>query len=220
MRYLLAFSVGLAAASARADEPTLTLFDGKSLDGWVIDGPKEVKDKAGTVTPNWQVRDGFIVGGGSFGFLRYDKKQFADFALHVEYRLEKGGNSGLGIRTGVFDPKKSRETRPSFFSYEIQILDDAGLPANEHCSGSLYRYVAPKKIAVKASPAWNTYDVECVGPRITITINGELVIDFDQTTKPELKDKPLKGYVCLQSHSKQVEFRSVRLREIKPTRGQ
>jgi hypothetical protein len=144
----------VTTAAARADE-FRDLFDGKSLDGWVVDGPKV--DKAGK--PVWAVRDGMIVGSGTiFGFLRYDRQKFGDFALRVEYRFAPAttakdrGNSGLGIRTCVFDAKKSQATRPSFAAYEIQLLDDAGKPANEHGSGSLYRYAAPKANPVKPAP--------------------------------------------------------------------
>jgi hypothetical protein len=212
----LVLAVALSAGSDRpAEGPSRELFNGKDFTGWVIDGPKEFKEKGtGKVKPNWFVRDGSIVAGGSFGFLRYDR-EFSDFALHLEFRLEKGGNGGLGIRTTVFDPKKSRETRPSFYCYEIQLQDDFGKSADEHCSGSLYRYVAPKVNAVKPAGEWNTVDVECIGPHIKVTINGQLVQDVDQTTIPRIKDKPLKGYVCVQSHSKEVEYRNVRVREIK-----
>jgi hypothetical protein len=210
-------AAAVCVAAAPADDGFRDLFNGKDLDGWMIDGPKELKDRTtGQTRANWQVRDGMIVGAGAYGFLRYDRQQFRDFAFRVEYRLEKGGNSGLGVRTCVYDPKKSRETRPSYYSYEIQLLDDAGKSPDKHCSGSLYRYVAPKEIAVKPSPEWNEVEVECVGPRVRVTINGKRVIDVDQTTIPEIKSKPLTGYVCLQSHSKQVEFRRVRVKEIKP----
>jgi hypothetical protein len=113
--------VAAAAPTARpADDGFRDLFNGKDLDGWVIDGPREVRDRAtGQTRPNWQVRDGMIVGGGAFGFLRYERQQFRDFVFRAEYRLEKGGNSGLGIRTRAFDPKQSTATRPSFYSYEI-----------------------------------------------------------------------------------------------------
>jgi hypothetical protein len=209
--------VAFAPIARPAGDGFRELFNGRDLDGWAIDGPTEFKDKAtGQTRPNWQVRDGHIVGAGAYGFLRYDRQQFGDFDFRVEYRLEKDGNSGLGIRTRVFDPKQSTATRPSFYSYEVQLLDDAGKPANKHCSGSLYRYVAPKEVAVKPSPEWNAVEVECAGPRIKVTINGKQVVDVDQTTVPEIKDKPLRGYVCLQSHSKQVEFRRVRIKEIKP----
>src|SRR5262249_14507327 len=108
-----------------------------------------------------------------------------DFAFHVEYRMTKPlkgtCNSGIGIRTVPFDPKRSKATRPSYAAYEIQLLDDAGKPPNKHGSGSLYRYVAPSANPVKPAPEWNTVDVECVGPRIRIWINGQKVIDADQS---------------------------------------
>src|SRR4051794_12195554 len=60
------------------------LFNGKDLDGWVVEGPKQ--DKEGNA--NWSVRDKTIVClGKGFGFLRYDQQQFGNFALRVEYRF-------------------------------------------------------------------------------------------------------------------------------------
>src|SRR5262249_13645596 len=95
----LTLIVGVAAAvsvaAAPADDGFRDLFNGKDMDGWVIDGSREFKDRTtGQTRANWQVRDGMIVGGGAYGFLRYDQQQFRDFAFRVEYRLEKDGNSG------------------------------------------------------------------------------------------------------------------------------
>ena len=208
------------------------LFNGKNLDGWIVEGP--TKDKEGK--PMWSVADGTIVClGKGFGFLRYDKQQFGDFALRVEYRFappsktNPRGNSGLGIRTIPFDPKQSTLTRPSYASFEIQLLDDAGKPASDHGTASLYRYLGPTKNVVKPAPEWNTIEVECVGPRIKITMNGTQILDADQTTLPDLKgkpkgvaapkDKPLRGYVCLQSHTGKVEFRKAQIREIPKKAG-
>lgn len=192
------------------------LFNGKDFTGWVIDGPKEYKDKTdgNKVKPLWTVQDGVIkTTGNGFGFLRFDK-QFADFVFHVEYRMvkEKDVNSGLGIRTTVFDPKKSTETRPSFYSYEVQLLDDSTQAPGNHTTASLYRYIAPTKMAHKPAPEWNTIEVECVGPKIRVNMNGTDVLSFDQSTHEKLKTKPVSGYVCLQSHSKQVEFKNVKLK--------
>jgi hypothetical protein len=204
--------------SARADE-AVELFNGKDLAGWVAEGATEYKED-GKTKSMWTVRDGLLVTAGKgFGFLRWDKQQFADFSLHVEYRMTAKANSGIGIRTVPYDPDKTLATRPSFACYEVQLLDDAGQPATRYGSGSLYRYVAPKANPVKPAGEWNAVDVECVGPRIRITINGEQVLDVDQTTVEALKGKPLKGYVCLQSHTNEVEFRNVRIREIMPSSG-
>jgi hypothetical protein len=227
MRFGMAAALFLAATAVRADE-LRDLFDGKTLDGWVVEGP--AVDKQGKTV--WTVRDGMIVASGKvYGFLRYDRQKFGDFALRVEYRFtptkvkKDVGNSGIGIRTGPFDAKKSALTRPSFAAYEIQLLDDAGKKPDAHSSASLYRYAAPTANKVKPAPEWNAIEVECVGPRIKVTMNGTLVLDVDQTKladiaqrpagAPSPKDKPLSGSIALQSHSGPVEFRKVQVREIK-----
>lgn len=190
----------------------------KDLTGWVIDGPIEYKDKAdgNKMKPLWTVEDKMIrTTGSAFGFLRYDK-EFSDFILHVEYRLfkEKGANSGIGIRTKKYETKDPTASRPSFYSYEVQLLDDSDAKPGKGSTGSLYRYVAPEKAAHKPAPEWNTVEIECVGPKIRINFNGTDTLTFDQSTDEKLKSKPLSGYVCLQSHSKQVEFRNVRIRPL------
>jgi hypothetical protein len=214
----MAFVTVFLASSARADEAR-ALFNGKDLDGWVVE-ERPYKDKSGKNTPNWSVRDGLLTcEGKTFGFLRYEKQEFADFVLHVECRLSPKSNTGIGIRTVPYDPKRDKETRPSYHSYEIQVQDDDGKPPSIHSTGSLYRYVAPKANPIKRAPVWNTLDIECIGARIRVTINGQEILDADQSTIQEIKNKPLKGYVCLQSHGGLVEFRDVRIREIKSPAG-
>lgn len=203
-------------ASAADTDGWIELFNGKDLTGWVIDGPREYKDKAdeNKTKPNWTVQDGLIrTAGVGLGFLRYDR-EFADFILHVKYRMvkEKGVNAGIGIRTRAFDAKQSAATRPSFYSYEVQLLDDAEAKPSAHTTGSLYRYVAPTKAAHKPAPEWNAIEIECAGPKIRVNMNGTDVLTFDQSKDEKLKTKPLSGYVCLQSHSKTVEFKNVRLK--------
>jgi hypothetical protein len=205
-----------AAVSAGADDDGYqAIFNGKDLDGWVIDGAKEYKDKDGKMQANWKVEDGLLVTAGrGFGFLRYDK-EVGDFRWKAECRLSAKGNSGFCIRTIPYDPKKDATTRPSFVAYEIQFQDDAGKGPDIHCTGSLYRWVAPTKNAVKAAGEWNTIEIECVGPHIRVWINGDQVQDVDQSKVDKIKDRPLKGYVSLQSHTNKVEFRNVKLKEIK-----
>jgi hypothetical protein len=211
------FAVMLASpAGVRSEE----IFDGKSLNGWVVEGASTFKsgDKQ---MPIWVVEEGLLsckVTTGSFGFLRYDKK-VSDFALGFEYRFPtpvkgKVGNSGVGIRTTKFDPKQSVATRPSYYSYEVQLLDDAGRKPDRHSTGSLYRYVAPSESAAKPAPEWNVMEIECIGPKIKITLNGKKIIDVDQSTIKELREKPLEGYICLQNHGSKIDFRNITLRDL------
>jgi hypothetical protein len=215
VRWFFVF-VGFAvlAVNARAAD-FRDLFNGKDLDDGVAEGDKEYKDGDKTL-PTWTVQDKMIhCAGKGYGFLRYAKEEFGDFTFHVEYRMAPKCNSGIGIRTVPFNPAKSTATRPSYACYEVQLLDDAGKPADKYGSGSLYRYVAPKENPVKPAPEWNTIDIECVGPKIKITINDKEVLNVDQSTIEEIKNKPLKGYVCLQVHGGVIDFRNVRIREIK-----
>ena len=110
----------LALAQATSVDDFHDLFDGKSLDGWVVEGP--AKDKSNRTI--WSVEDMRIIClGEGFGFLRNDRRELSDFTLRVEYRFtpppggKPSGNSGLGIRTRRFDPERSRETRPSYAAF-------------------------------------------------------------------------------------------------------
>ena len=78
----------------------------------------------------------------------------------------------------------------------------------------MYRYVAPRKSAILPAGQWNSIDVECARPQIKVTPNGELIVDLDQSTVPELRQKPLAGYLCLQNYGVNIEFRSIRVRDL------
>jgi len=194
-------------AAERADK-TISPFNGKDLSGWVVEGTSTT-EKNGQKTPNWFVEDGEIrCAGKGFGFLRYDKP-FGDFRFTLEYKLAKNGNSGVGIRGVKYNGKA--ETRPSFASYELQILDDGGKQPGTHATMSLYRYVAPKVSAAKAADEWNAVEIECRGSHIRATLNGKLVQDVDQATIEEIKAKPLSGYISLQCHGSAVAFRNLKV---------
>lgn len=215
IRLLLAvLMVGGSLATAIAADPPefCDLFNGRDFDGWVMDGPPE-----GLTHPDgrpvWSVKDGEIVCQGKrWSFLRYDRETFDDFTLHIEFLMARGGNSGIGLRTGPIDLADPQNTRPSCFCYEIQLLDDAGKPPTKHSSGSLYRYVAPAENAIRPAGEWNELEITCIGPRIRVVLNGRTIQDFDQTSLPETRDKPLSGHVCLQNHGHLIRFRNVRIR--------
>lgn len=187
------------------------IFNGTDLTGWVVEGQTTYLD--GEVEkPVWYVQDAMIVcAGHKGGFLRYDT-ELGDFVVHLEYRMSKGCNSGIGIRGIPFTG--ARSTRPSFAGYEIQIVDDAGKDPGTRSSGSLYRYVAPRVNASKPALEWNVMEIECRGTRIRVTLNDQLIHDLDQTTIEAIKDKPLAGYLSLQNHGRLIEFRNIRLRQL------
>ena len=212
--WIALLAMGLVGVAA--EDGATPLFDGKSLDGWVAEGASETVFD-GAKAPVWVVEDGQIVcRGKGFGFLRYKEREFDDFTFHVEFRMAPKCNSGIGVRTRPFDPADSRGTRPSLYSYEIQLIDDVGKAPDVHSSGSLYRYVAPRENALKPAGEWNALDVTCQGPRIRVVLNGKTIQDVDQREVAAIKDKPLRGYVCLQNHGGTIAFRTVEIRDVKP----
>lgn len=187
------------------------IFNGRDFSGWVVEGStKAVFD--GKEQEIWTVENGEIhCRGKGFGFLRYEKL-LKDFVVRLEYKIAPKGNSGIGIRTVKFGGKAN--TRPSYASYEIQLLDDAGKSPSKHSTGSLYRYVAPAENPSLPAGQWNSVEIECRGPRLRIVFNGKVLHDLDQTTVEEIKNKPLEGYFCLQDHGSKVWFRNVRIKEL------
>jgi len=197
---------GAVSTALAEDGEFKRMFDGRTLDGWVIEGSR--------ARGIWSVtKDGELYcKGKGYGFLRYDKK-LCDFEIQLEYKMGPNCNSGIGIRSKAF---KGGGTRPSASGYELQILADAGKKPNNHSSMSLYRHIAPTVNASLPSGEWNKFAIVCRGPNIKVTLNDQVVQDIDQTKYERLKNKPLCGYFSVQNHNKDIWYRNMRLREIKP----
>jgi hypothetical protein len=101
---------------------------------------------------------------------------------------------------------------------EIQILDDdAEIHKNikpfQH-TASIYGVVPPSKPAQKKAGEWNILRIRCKGDQVTITLNGEKVVDADMNAFDALKARPRKGYIGLQNHGSGLEFRNIRLKKL------
>ena len=144
--------------------------------------------------------------------------EYGDFSLRLDYRIPKGGNSGVGIRF----PDKGD---PAHDGMEIQILDDAAdeyknLDPAQYNGGIYYQSAAMTK-AAKAPGEWNTYQICAKGPKIWIKLNGVQVQrvnveDFmvGRGGHTALAARPRKGHVGMQSHGHQVDFRNIKIREL------
>lgn len=187
------------------------LFDGKELTGW-----KRYDSKADV----WTVEDGMIVCTGKGGGWLGTERDYADFILRLEYRLKPAGNSGVYIRA----PEKGHISRAGM---EIQLLDDfdpryAKLDFYQY-TGSIYHVVPPTRRASKPAGQWNTIEIQAAGRQIRVVLNGIQIVDADLDRC--LKDPAVAkehpgltrraGRIGLQSHTDRVEFRNLRIKEIK-----
>lgn len=197
------------------------LFNGKDLAGWIGD------------TAGYEVVDGILVckkGGKELA----TAKEYSDFALQFEFKLEESGNNGIGLRV----PKGGH---PSKDGMEIQILDHDGKayrgeavmadgkkqtlswlkPWQYH--GSIYG-VYPAKIGyLKPVGEWNSQTIIAIEDHIMVIVNGAVIVDafldditpVDGTPHPGMKNKS--GHIMLAGHSDRVEFRNLKLADYSPS---
>jgi len=179
---LVAF-VSLAPNCIQAQEAKwISLFDGKSLEGW---------EKVGKEDSKWEVVDGALTGTGSASMLVCTQGPYKNFKYRAEVKINDKGNSGLYFRC----------TRKPGFSdgYEAQIDSTHTDPIR---TGSLYGMCHVYKRVV-APDAWFIYEIEVRDDvwrkrdltRIKITVNGDELfehLDFAKTFKD--------GYFAFQQH--------------------
>lgn len=203
----------LAAVSAlaAADEGFTPLFDGKTLNGWKLLGGHGA---------GYSAVDGKIVlprGGG--GNLLYEK-EFSDFILRFEFKLEEGSNNGLAIRAPLSDGDMAYQ------GIELQILDNnaeryKGIIQPWQRHGSLYHVFPAKDGALKPVGEWNSQEVRVLGRKVTVILNGTTILDvnMDDAKDPEiLKKHPglqrKSGHIGFLGHNEPIEFRNIRIKEM------
>jgi hypothetical protein len=186
----------LRRTGAPAWGTAITLFDGKSLEGWQPLGRRDSK---------WSAVGGVLKNADSGANLVTSQK-FDDFKLHLEFRVPKGANSGVYLRG----------------RYELQIDDAAGLEPSSHHLGGLYGFIAPSENVARAASEWQTMDVTLVGRMLTYTLNGTTVIcnrEIPGITGGALDSAEAEpGPLLLQGDHGPVEYRNVVITPAKATR--
>jgi hypothetical protein len=178
------------------------LFNGKDLTGWRLTDPNAIN--------GWSVKDGLLVNIAAqeegkphknFGNLRTEK-EFEDFNLKVEVKVDKGQNSGVYLR-GI---------------YEIQVADTYGRGLNPHNMGALYSRITPTVAAEKPPGDWQTMDITFVDRHVTVVLNGKRIIDNQPavgcTGGALWSDVSRPGPIYLQGDHTGITYRSLVLRPV------
>lgn len=196
------------------EEGWLLLFNGKDHTGWKCNNGKEI------ATP---VEDGALVPYKSGGYVIIYEKPFGDFILKCDVKWEAPKcNSGIFFR--VEDPKN-----PVHTGFEVQVMSGDG--TGKHDFGAVYDLAPTTKNMGKPTGEWNTVEIKCQGPLISVKVNGEQVsaINCDDFDKPGLcpdgqkhkyklngqpravKDFARSGYLGFQDHGQKVWYKNVKL---------
>ena len=234
MRLALALSfAGLLAATLPAADKAVgpkppkgftALFNGKDLDGWQgnidmkqrVTMPKEkqadfIAARTKTALEHWTVKDGVIHMDSKGGVSLQTVKDYGNFELYVDWKIEKNGDSGLYIRG-----------QP-----QVQIWDSENTPGargedKNSGSGGLWNNPAgdkakvPLKKADKPVGEWNTFHITMIGEEVTVELNGVLVVDKGKLAAfKTFNDKlPEKGPIELQFHGDPLWFKNIYIKEL------
>jgi 3-keto-disaccharide hydrolase len=222
-----------AARAADADNKPpagfTALFNGKDLSGWQAAIPinkrlgmtpdmlaTEQKKKDDAVLPHWVAEDGVLVNDGKGDNLA-TVKHYRNFELMLDWKIEPKGDSGVYLR-GI---------------PQVQIWDSDSLDQKRFAleygkgSGALWNNPDPKdkvplKRADKPAGEWNSFHIVMKGDKVTVKLNGELVVDNVTLANVFEKGKPLtvRGPIELQRHPKQdgtlgkLWFKNVYIKEL------
>jgi len=199
------------AVKEEDEEGFVSLFNGKDLSGWTGD------------TTSYVAENGKIVvypRRGSGGNL-YTEKEYSNFILRFEFKLTPGANNGLGIRAPLSGDA-------AYVGMELQILDNTDdrykdlRPYQFH--GSIYGVVPAKRGYLKPVGEWNFEEVIADGRQITVKLNGVTIVDadIDKASTPKTMDgkqhpglKRDKGHIGFLGHGSNLEFRNIRIKELK-----
>jgi Domain of Unknown Function (DUF1080) len=214
----------LAAAPARGEEKKdntppagfTALFNGKDLTNWkglVADPPKrakmtpdqlaeEQKKADARMTAHWKAVDGVLVFDGK-GDSICTQKDYKNFDLLVDFKIEENGDSGIYVRGSpqiqIWDPK-------------YNAVGSGGLFNNQKPENLAY----PLKVADRPAGQWNTFHIRMVGERVTVYLNGELVVPAVVLENYWERDKPIypTGQIELQNHGNSLYFKNIYVREL------
>ena len=202
-----------STASAQSPPRGFTaLFNGKDLTGWKSTAKGEV----------WGAENGVLFCTGKGGGWLLTEKEYGDFELLLEYKLPKGGNSGVALRTPF-------QGNPAYVGMELQLIDDDNYPQKlqswQH-TGSIYNVVPAATTANKPIGDWNRMRIYAKGRQVYVELNGVTLVNanLDDYVKEHGKAHPglerKAGHLGFQSYNYRVEFRNIYLRTLDTTVAQ
>ena len=132
------------------------------------------------VTPGGWVMEQGVLSAKDHSTI-WTKESYGDFILDMEFKVSKDANSGVFLRAG--DPKNVLS------ALEIQIHDNTD-GTKFGMGAALYDAKAPGRNAMKPTGEWNRYSITCQGPKLSLVLNGEQVLDLNLDDWKEARKNP------------------------------
>ncbi len=230
---LLLFSFAMTScvqksSESRAKGEFVSLFDGKSLAGWIV--PKGDNG-------HWKVVDGIIDYDGKSESKEdknlWSEQHYVDFVLRVDWRfsgvshkekvpvvlpdgnydknpdgtekmveIDYPGDSGIYLRG-------SSKSQVNIWNWPIGSGEVYGYRTDAKVSPEVRKGVTPTRRADNPVGDWNSFEITLKGEHLTVVLNGQTVIE--NAWLPKI---PKKGPIALQHHGDPIQFRNIFIKEL------
>lgn len=217
---LLSFVHGSIVNAQTKLKEGLSLFDGKTLNGWRAAQRDTLPDKG------WYVENSELIFDPSKGHGSdiITTRSFKDFDLSVQFKISEGGNSGIKY---FLLPNTS-------LGCEYQVIDDSrhpdaklGINGNRK-TGALYDIMpADPNKPYKPAGQWNTARIVVKGNHAEHWLNGKKILEYERGSEAfkqaiaKSKFSTTKGFaeatsapILLQAHGDKVLFRNIKIKEL------
>ncbi len=220
-RQYIVIDIDACIASLKDETGFVSIFNGKDLTGWhgYTANPLEKrkmskykleklqKEADKHMLQNWSVENGILKFNGNKNGknLCTVKDDYSDFEMIIDWRIGKDGDSGIYLRGFP----------------QVQIWDTARVDVDARVgSGGLYNNKKHRSTPLVAADNpvgdWNTFRIKMVGNRVTVYLNGRLVVDNEVLENYFDYGIPVfaKGDIELQAHNSPLEFRDIFIKEL------
>ncbi len=200
---LVALTATAAVRAADSEEGFVSLFDGKTLNGWKI---------AEEQAKSWSVVDGAIMAHGNRSHLFYvaDEKPFKDFELKVDVMTEPGANGGIYFHT------KFQESSWPKAGFECQVNVSH---TDWKKTGSIYD-IASLGVTPAQDNKWWTQHITVKGGKVTVKIDGKTVLEYNEPpgAQPgkDFSRKLDQGTFAFQAHDPKsvIRYKNIRAKRL------
>jgi len=166
----------------------IAIFSGNNLSGWTL------RNESSPYC--WHTEEGVLFNDSSCADLK-SNIDFMNFHLHLEFRLDDKGGSGVYLRG----------------RYEVQIANDGNGQPSPRSTGAIFGHIAPTLSAGKKPGEWQALDITLLGRAVTVRLNDHIVIanqEIPGITGGALdSDEGRPGPIMLQGDHGRVSFRNI-----------
>jgi len=195
-------SATVLAAEGAPPEGFKALFNGKDFTGWQAkQGKPESEAERAKWLEHWKAEGGIVRFDGQ-GPNLWTSKRFKDFVLMLDWRFPKTGDSGVFIRG-------NSKSQINIWCNNMGSGEVYGYRTDGKQPEAVRKACTPLKKMDKPVGQWNTFVITMKGDRLTVELNGEVVI-----RNAQLPGVPPEGEIALQRHGNPIEFRNIYIKAL------